>query len=44
MGWRALPSIEDVPEPVDLAILGVGNGSLEKILRSAGASPVRARR
>ena len=29
MGWRALASFEQVPEPVDLAILGVGNGALE---------------
>ncbi len=41
-GLPCVAAIEDVPEPVDLAILGVGNTSLEKILRSAGASGARS--
>ena len=41
-GLTCVAAIEDVPEPVDLAILGVGNASLEKILRSAGASGARS--
>jgi acetate---CoA ligase (ADP-forming) len=41
-GLPCVAAIEDVPEPVDLAILGVGNSSLEKILRSAGASGARS--
>ena len=41
-GLPCVAAIEDVPEPVDLAILGVGNTSLEKILRSAGESGARS--
>ena len=41
-GLPCVASIEDVPEPVDLAILGVGNDSLEAILRNAGRSGARS--
>ena len=41
-GLTCVAAIEDVPEPVDLAILGVGNASLERILRGAGASGARS--
>ena len=41
-GLPCVDAIEDVPEPVDLAILGVGNTALEKILRSAGACGARS--
>lgn len=41
-GLACVSSIEAVPEPVDLAILGVGNGKLEAILRSAGRSGARS--
>ena len=41
-GLACVSSIEAVPEPVDLAILSVGNGKLEAILRSAGRSGARS--
>jgi acetate---CoA ligase (ADP-forming) len=41
-GLACVPSIEELPEPVDLAILGVGNGTLEAILCSAGKSGARS--
>jgi acyl-CoA synthetase (NDP forming) len=41
-GLACLGSIEQVPEPVDLAILGVGNVALETTLRSAGRAGARA--
>ncbi len=41
-GLSCVAAIEDVPEPVDLAILGVGNTALEKVLRSAGACGARS--
>jgi acyl-CoA synthetase (NDP forming) len=41
-GMPCLPSMADVPEPVDLAILGVGNTSLEATLRAAGESGARS--
>jgi acyl-CoA synthetase (NDP forming) len=41
-GLACAPSIAAVPEPVDLAILGVGNTSLEAVLRSAGESGARS--
>jgi acetate---CoA ligase (ADP-forming) len=41
-GLVCAPSIADLPEPVDLAILGVGNTSLEAVLRSAGESGARS--
>jgi acyl-CoA synthetase (NDP forming) len=41
-GLTCVAAIEHVPEPVDLAILGVGNASLEKILRGAAASGARS--
>lgn len=40
LGYRCFPSIADVPEPVDLAILGVSNARIERALMesvSAGA-------
>ena len=41
-GLPCAPSIADVREPVDLAILGVGNTSLEATLRTAGESGARS--
>ena len=35
MGRRCLPSLKDVPEPVDLVILGVANAMLEEQLQAA---------
>lgn len=35
LGHRCFPSIRDVPEPVDLAILGVANHRIEQALRDA---------
>ncbi|MEO8424402.1 MAG: acetate--CoA ligase family protein [Actinomycetota bacterium] len=35
LGHRCYPSIADVPEPVDLAILGVANQRIEQALRDA---------
>lgn len=41
-GLACVASIEQVPQPFDLAILGVGNGALEATLRGAGKSGARA--
>ena len=35
-GYRCYPSIAEVPEPVDLAILGVANARVEQALRRCG--------
>lgn len=37
-GHRCYPSIADVPEPVDLAILGVSNARVEQAMIDAGAA------
>jgi acyl-CoA synthetase (NDP forming) len=37
-GYRCYPSIGEVPEPVDLAILGVANARLEQALTDAAAA------
>jgi acyl-CoA synthetase (NDP forming) len=37
-GYRCYPSIGEVPEPVDLAILGVANVRVEQALRDAAAA------
>ncbi|HTG47682.1 MAG TPA: CoA-binding protein, partial [Actinomycetota bacterium] len=37
-GLRCFPSILDVPEPVDLAILGVANARIEQAMRDAAAA------
>jgi acetate---CoA ligase (ADP-forming) len=41
-GLRCAASIGELPEPVDLAILGVGNASLEDSLREAGEAGARS--
>ena len=41
LGHRCYPSIADVPEPVDLAIVGVANQRLEQAVRDAGAAGAR---
>jgi acetate---CoA ligase (ADP-forming) len=41
-GLPCVASIEELAQPIDLAILGVGNGALETTLRSAGKSGARA--
>jgi acetate---CoA ligase (ADP-forming) len=38
LGHRCYPSIGDVPEPVDLAILGVANARIEAAMREAAAA------
>ena len=43
-GLRCYPSIADVPEPVDLAILGVANQRIEQALSDAIAAGARSRR
>src|SRR5829696_8959412 len=35
LGHRCYPSIGEVPEPVDLAILGVANARVEQAMREA---------
>jgi acyl-CoA synthetase (NDP forming) len=42
LGHRCYPSISDVPEPVDLAILGVANQRIEQVLRDAVAAGARS--
>ena len=42
LGHRCYPSIADVPEPVDLAILGVANQRIEQALRDAVAAGSRS--
>jgi acyl-CoA synthetase (NDP forming) len=42
MGRRCYPSIAHVPEPVDLAILGVANRRIEQALRDAVAAGARS--
>src|SRR5438309_8134846 len=42
MGYRCLPSIADVPGPVDLAILGVSNAMLEEQMRAAAKAGARS--
>ncbi len=42
MGHACLPSLAEVPEPVDLAILGVANAMLEEQLRAAAAMGARS--
>ena len=42
LGHRCYPSIADVPEPVDLAILGVANQRIEQALRDAVAAGARS--
>ena len=37
-GYRCYPSIAEVPEPVDVAILGVANKRVEQALRDAAAA------
>ncbi|MFN8233763.1 MAG: acetate--CoA ligase family protein [Actinomycetota bacterium] len=41
-GYRCVPSIGDVPGPVDLAILGVANARVEQALRDAVAAGARS--
>jgi acyl-CoA synthetase (NDP forming) len=41
-GYRCVPSIGDVPGPVDLAILGVANARIEQALRDAVAAGARS--
>ena len=36
-GYRCFPSLADVPEPVDLAILGIANARIEQAMRDAAA-------
>jgi len=42
LGHRCYPSIGEVPEPVDLAILGVANQRIERALRDAIGAGVRS--
>ena len=42
LGRRCYPSIADVPEPVDLAILGVANQRIEHAIRDAIAAGTRS--
>jgi len=42
-GLRCYPSIAEVPEPVDLSILGVANQRIEQALADAATSGRRAR-
>jgi acyl-CoA synthetase (NDP forming) len=42
LGHACFPSIADVPEPVDLAILGVANHRIEQALRDAVAAGARS--
>src|SRR2546428_466949 len=42
MGWRCYPSLEAVPEPVDLALIRVRNAQLEDTLRAAVESGARS--
>jgi acetate---CoA ligase (ADP-forming) len=41
-GYRCYPSIGEVPEPVDLAILGVSNARIEQALTDAVAAGARS--
>jgi acyl-CoA synthetase (NDP forming) len=41
-GLPCASSLRDLPEPVDLAILGVGNGILAETLRTAGEAGARS--
>src|SRR3990172_11197280 len=41
-GLRCSPSIAEVPEPVDLAILGVANHRVEQALRDAAGAGARS--
>ena len=41
-GYRCYPSILEVPEPVDLAILGVANARVEQALTDAAALGARS--
>jgi acyl-CoA synthetase (NDP forming) len=42
MGFKAYPTLADVPGPVDLAILGVGNHLIEEQMRLAARSGARS--
>src|SRR2546425_5394984 len=42
MGLPCLPSLSDLPEPVDIAILGVPNAKLEEQLRAAAEAGARS--
>jgi acyl-CoA synthetase (NDP forming) len=42
LGMRCYPSIGDLPEPVDLALLGVKNAQLEGALQAAAAAGARS--
>jgi acyl-CoA synthetase (NDP forming) len=42
LGHRCYPSIADVPQPVDLAILGVANQRVEQAMRDAVAAGARS--
>lgn len=42
LGLRCYPSVADLPEPVDLAILGVANHRIEKALSDAVAAGARS--
>src|SRR6188472_4026623 len=42
LGLRCYPSIGELPEPVDLAILGVSNARVEQALRDAVAAGARS--
>ena len=42
LGLRCYPSIAELPEPVDLAILGVSNARIEQALRDAVAAGARS--
>ena len=41
-GLRCFPSVADIPEPVDLAILGVANARIEQALREAAQAGARS--
>ena len=42
LGYACFPTIADVPEPVDLAILGVANHRIEQAMRDAVAAGARS--
>lgn len=42
LGHRCIPSLADLPEPVDLALLGLSNAHLEEQLRAAAEAGVRS--
>lgn len=42
MGHACFPSIADVPEPVDLVMLGVSNSRIEQVMQEAAAAGARS--